>query len=241
MHPLGPNPKETLDQLRAALITVGEPGQPIVLSPDKVSAYLEATESTGVETSLRLIALANGLARELGWDQICALYEQIISNQPMDEHLGTLSTWLTIGMQEFMPQINEIPHEKGVAIAEKVAEILSRGLEVSPRNAGLATIYGLLYYRYPLDRNDERLHLQQATKWFENSILWSAEDHGAVDMTALIHLGHCNFELGEWLEALKTYSAIYTMTPEGLGGELDQQIHDRIDACQLKLSEGNLP
>jgi len=235
VHPLGPNPVETLDKLRAALITVGEPGQPIVLSSDKVNAYLDATASTGVDRSLRLIALANGLARELGWEQICNLYEQIISTQPQDEHLGTLSTWLTIGMQEFMPQINDIPHEKGVAIADKVAEILRRALAVSPSNPGLATIYGLLYYRYPLSNNDHRKHLEQAIEWFEKSILWSAEDYGEIDTTALIHLGHCNFELEEWREALKTYAAIYTLSPQGLPEAVDQQIQERIAKCQIEL------
>lgn len=237
MHPLGPNPAETVDKLRAALSTVGEPGQPIVLSSDQVNAYLDATAATGVDRSLRLIALANGLARELGWEQICGLYEQIIADQPLDEHLGSLSTWLTIGMQEFIPQVNDMPHEKGIAITEKVAEILRRALEVSPRNPGLATIYGLLYYRYPVKHLDEREHLQQAMQWFENSVLWSAEDHGEVDVTALIHLGHCNFELEDWREALKTYAAIYALAPQELPEAIDEQIKERIQKCQLELEQ----
>ncbi len=208
----------------------------VSVTNSKLSEFLVATEALGLSRSERLIALATGFTKRLGWKQVCAIFENILLNESNQEQIGTFAAWLSCSDYWVLENCELAGKERGEVIEDCFA-IVNRAMDLSPHNGGLALSLGLLYWNHPFRKQEKTDYLTNALNWFEKSILWAGEDEDdEVMFFGSMYAGDCYFELEQWGDAFAAYKRLdQNDLLESEGKERAAEIIRKMSECEKQL------
>jgi hypothetical protein len=177
---------------------------PICVTPQKICAYLDATQQIEEPPAQRLRWLAIKLEHhsfERGWDGLRTIYQAATAADPTDFRVP--HSWGISASNWASSSVATPVLEERQAIADEAEEILQAALDLAPKHSRVAYAFGLLYYNHPTAGEDPEGFQSRAIHWFSQAVEW---DPGTV--MAQLYLAHCFHDQKDWPRAIQEYEKV---------------------------------
>ncbi|MFA6209467.1 MAG: hypothetical protein WCT03_09095 [Candidatus Obscuribacterales bacterium] len=198
------------------------------ISEREIEKFLQNAEMVALPNDVKLIVLAGRLLNlevHLDWSSFRRIYD--VALQQIDDPLGIEAVWFNLAVGEWLQPPTTYSSADRLLAAKFAEELLSASWAIDPQNSSTAHGFGLINYYHP-DRSAE--HLRTALNWFTTAVSLSEVELDALD--SIVGIGDCNFDLGNWPEALCAYERINTPLLKNLEEEQQTAIKERIADCK---------
>jgi tetratricopeptide (TPR) repeat protein len=180
----------------------GLDGAPVVVTPEKLDAFLVATAHLDGSAGDHLRQLAIELESyrfENGWAGLLSIYETAAAlepNNPRIQHSRGISAsrWA---------ENDRLAETQRFALGQEAEAAYLAALRLAPRTSVFAHSLGILWYDHPWVRQTTEEHRLRALGWFEQAVAWDPTND-----IAQLYVAHCYHDVPDWPRAIAAYERV---------------------------------
>jgi len=202
-----------------------------------IARFLSETSNLGLTPSECLTALTFSMQTELGWKNICVIFEEMLRRESPDEQLGSYTVWLDQSLEFWLTSESPLTYSERKEVSEQTFQIFERAFASSSNNPGLALSLGIYYLSDAFRDEDSFRSLERALDSFRRAIEWAYQNND-FDMVTLgtFYKAGALFELKDWKEALSAYEFLdLEILEQWQGPAVNNEIQEKIRQCKLEL------